>query len=105
VFADGVTLGSFLTDFVPQHHLTIVRATLAGTEALGLHGIARDPIGVAAVDTIYVPASGSPLPFEEKTLVRGGGTGNVRMGQWKEVVLMRTPSNAVPLSTAVPKWH
>jgi hypothetical protein len=106
VFSNGVTLGSFLKSFVPQHHLTIVHTSLAGAKVLVLHGIGPD-LGVAVVDTLYVPARGSPLPFKERTLVRGryGGTGKLSISHWNEHLSIQAPANAVSLSTAVPNWH
>ncbi len=95
------TFASFLADLMPGTHLSLVRAKVSGKAAVGVRGVVRQA-GTNLVETVYAPASGTPLPFEEKAVVMGGqGTGMTRMSRWNEAVHVTAPANAVPITTVV----
>jgi hypothetical protein len=95
------TFSSFLADLLPGTHLSVVRDKVAGRSALGLRGVIRQA-GARLVETVYAPASGTPLPFAEKAIVVGSrGAGSTRMSRWNEAVHVTAPANAVPITTVV----
>lgn len=99
--AADATFASFLADLLPTTHLTLVQATIDGKKSVGVRGTARQG-GVKLVATVYAPARGTPLPFEEKAVPVGhAGTSLVRMSRWNELVRVSAPANAVPISTVV----
>jgi hypothetical protein len=99
--AADATFASFLDDLLPSKHLTLVRATISGTESVGVRGPVRQG-GVKLVETVYAPASGTPLPFEEKAVVAGHpGVSQTRISKWNESVRLHAPAQSVPISTVV----
>lgn len=95
------TFASFLADLLPGTHLSLVRAKVSGRRAVGVRGVIRQA-GAKLVETVYAPASGTPLPFVEKVVVTGSqGTGMTSMSRWNEVVHITAPANAVPITTVV----
>jgi len=99
--AADATFASFLSDLLPNKHLAVVRATIAGRKSVGLRGTVLQG-GVNVVETVYAPAGGTPLPFEEKIAPAGkAGTGRVRMSRWNEAVHLTAPAHAVPISTVL----
>ena len=57
---------------------------------------------VELTETVYAPARGTPLPFEEKAVAaRVRGTSVARLSRWNEPVHVAAPANAVPISTVV----
>ena len=100
VSADA-TFSSFLADLLPTTDLSLVRAKVAGKSAVGLRGMIRQA-GTKLVETVYAPASGTPLPFSEKAVVNGSkGAGVTRISRWNEAVHITAPPNAVPITTVV----
>jgi len=65
--AIDVTFGSFINDGVPQHHLSLVSGIVGGRRLKGLRGTAPE----GGILTLYIRASGRPLPVEGKEVVRG----------------------------------
>ena len=101
VVAADATFASFVGDLLPSRHLQVVRATIAGKRSLGLRG-AVSQAGLELTETVYAPARGTPLPFEEKAgAARIRGTSVARMSRWNEQVHVAAPANAVPISTVV----
>lgn len=99
--ATDATYPSFVGDMVPGKHLAVVRARIAGRRAVGLRGTVRQG-NLTIVETVYAPASGKPLPFEEKAVAKGvPGTSLVRISRWNEPVHVTAPPNAVPIATVV----
>jgi hypothetical protein len=99
--AADATFASFLSDLLPSKHLALVRATIAGKKSVGVRGTVRQG-GLKLVETVYGPATGTPLPFEEKAVLSGHpGTSLARMSRWNEPVHVAAPAHAVPLSTVL----
>lgn len=98
--AADATFASFLADLLPRKHLEVVRATIARRKAVGVSGTSKEG-GLLLVETVYAPVHGRPLPFEEKVVTQGHGTGLTRMSRWSEPVLVTAPANAVPITTVV----
>jgi hypothetical protein len=91
-----VTFGSFVSDSVPRHRLSVVRATVAGKKLRGLRGKAPGRSGTL---TVFVPRSGPALPVEGRRVVRGAypATSRVTMSHWNEPVRVKAPTHAVRL--------
>ena len=99
--SSDTTFASFLADLLPGTHLSLVRAKVSGRAAVGVRGVVRQA-AAQLVETVYAPAKGAPLPFEEKAVVMGGrGAGLTRMSRWNEAVHVTAPANAVPITTVV----
>jgi hypothetical protein len=99
--AADATFASFLGDLLPTQHLSSVRATVGGRKAVGLRGNVRQG-NLTLVQTVYAPASGTPLPFEEKAVAaQVPGPSIVRISRWNEAVHVTAPANAVPITTVV----
>jgi hypothetical protein len=99
--ATDATFASFLADLVPGKHLAVVRATVAGRKSVGLRGTVRQA-GLKLIETVYAPASGKPLPFQEKAIASGvPGASLVRMSRWNEAVHVTAPADAVPIATVL----
>ena len=99
--AADATFASFLADLLPQRHLKLVRATIAGRRSVGVRGNVRQG-GTELVETVYAPARGTPLPFESSATSPGHpGTTSSRLSRWNEPVHLSPPANAVPISTVV----
>lgn len=99
--AADATFASFLSDLLPRKHLAVVRARIAGRKAVGVRGTVRQG-KLELVETVYAPARGKPLPFEEKAVAVGGpGRSRTRMSRWNEPVHVAAPAHAVPISTVV----
>jgi hypothetical protein len=100
--AADATFASFLSDLLPRKDLSVVRATIAGRKAVGVRGIVRQQQGAKLIETVYAPASGTPLPYAERVAVVGlRGTGSVRMSRWNEPVHLKAPKHAVPISAVL----
>jgi hypothetical protein len=101
VVATDATFASFLSDLLPSTHLSVVAATVAGRKSVGLRGTVQQG-NLKIVETLYAPASGTPLPFEEKAVTKGvSGTSLVKVSRWNEAVHLTAPANAVPITTVV----
>jgi hypothetical protein len=99
--AADATFSSFLSDLLPSTHLSVVRATVGGRKSVGLRGTVQQA-NLEIVETVYAPASGTPLPFVEKAVTKGvKGTSSVRVSRWNEAVHVTAPANAVPITTVV----
>ena len=99
--AADATFASFLADLLPSKNLALVRATIAGRRSVGLRGTVRQG-NLKLLETVYAPARGAPLPFEEKAVSVGQpGTGLTRMSRWNEPVHVTAPADAVPISTVL----
>lgn len=96
--AADATFASFLGDLLPRKHLAVVRAKIGGRKSVGLSGTSQEG-GLTLVETVYAPARGKPLPFQEKVVTQGHGTSLTRMSRWSEPVHMTAPANAVPITT------
>ena len=99
--AADATFASFLADLLPSKHLMLVRATIAGRKSVGIRGVVRQA-GLKLVETVYAPARGTPLPFEEKAVASGHpGTSRTRMSKWNEPVKVQAPAHSVPIATVL----
>jgi hypothetical protein len=99
--ASDATFASFVSDLLPGSHLSVVRANVAGRKSLGLRGTVQQG-NLKIVETVYAPASGTPLPFEEKAVTKGvKGTSLVQISHWNEAVHVTAPANSVPITTVV----
>ena len=77
------------------------RATVAGRKALGVRGVV-DQRGLKLTETVYAPAAGTPLPFDEKAVAaRIRATSVARMSRWNEPVHVAAPAHSVPISTVL----
>jgi hypothetical protein len=95
------TFASFLADLLPGTHLSSVHGNVAGKAAVGIRGVVRQA-GTKLLETVYAPASGTPLPFAEKAVVTGSkGAGNTQISRWNEAVHVTAPANSVPITTVV----
>jgi hypothetical protein len=99
--AADATFASFLSDLLPAKNLALVRTAIAGRKSVGVRGTARQS-GINLVETVYAPARGTSLPFEEKAVPADhSGTSLARMSRWDEPVHVTAPANAVPISRVV----
>jgi hypothetical protein len=99
--AADASFSSFVGDLLPSQHLSVVRADLGGRKSLGLRGVLKQA-GLKLTETIYAPATGTPLPFEEKAVASGvKGTSLTRMSRWNKAVHVTAPANAVPITTVI----
>jgi hypothetical protein len=99
--AADATFASFLSDLLPSKNLALVRATIAGKKSVGLKGTVRQA-NITLVETVFAPATGTPLPFEVKAVPAGHpGTSLVRMSRWNEPVRLSAPAHAVPIATVL----
>jgi hypothetical protein len=94
----GVTLDSFLTELMPTGPLTKTgRITMDGQPVIGVRGkapaSAEMPAG--ATDTLYVAATGRPLPV---ACVEAVSTGQVSVvfSEWGQAVTLTKPRHTVP---------
>jgi hypothetical protein len=99
--AADATFSSFVGDLLPSRRLAVVQAKVGGKKSLGLRGTLTQA-GLELTETIYAPAAGTPLPFEEKAVASGvKGTSLTRMSRWNSAVHVTAPANAVPITTVV----
>jgi hypothetical protein len=99
--AADATFASFVSDLLPSRHLGLVRATVAGRKALGVRGVVHER-GLKLTETVYAPAAGTPLPFDEKAVAaRIRATSVARMSRWNEPVNVAAPAHSVPISTVL----
>jgi hypothetical protein len=100
-FSADATFASFLHYLLPQRDLRLVTSTVAGRKVVGVRGKARQG-SLRLVETVYAPARGTPLPFDEKAVVVGHpGTSMTRIGRWNEPVHVTAPPHAVPIVTVL----
>jgi hypothetical protein len=100
-FSADATFASFLSNLLPRRNLRLVESTVAGRKAVGVRGKVRQE-GLNLAETVYAPARGTPLPFEEKAVAVGHpGTSLTRMSRWNEAVQLTAPANAVPITTVL----
>lgn len=89
--AQTLTLGSLLQQVTPTRPLTkLGPATVNGRSVIGVRG--QLPGGGSA--TLYIAATGSPLPVEEISGPSGGRTTSV-FGEWGISVNVSPPSGAI----------
>lgn len=100
--AADATFGSFVSDLLPSKNLSLVRATIAGKKSVGVRGTVRQG-GVSLIETVYAPATGTPLPFRETATFAGhhAGTNLSTIGRWNEPVHLAAPAHAVPIATVI----
>ena len=95
------TFSSFVGDLLPSQHLAVVQAKVGGKKSLGLRGTLKQA-GLKLTETVYAPATGTSLPFEEKAVATGvKGTSLTRMSRWNKTVHVTAPANAVPITTVI----
>jgi hypothetical protein len=97
----GVTLASLAEERSLTGTLTLTAPTVvAGRAVIGVHGAvpayADYPPGATA--TIYVAASGRPLPVSEQ-LTFSGGRATYTFSQWGESLHLTPPPNPVPVTS------
>jgi hypothetical protein len=94
----GVTAGSVLDEATPVGRLTVTGPrTLSGRSVIGVRGEARAGAGMPAgtVVTIYIAASGRPLPVSCQEDL-GSARVTVLFSRWGETVHVAAPRRAVP---------
>lgn len=91
----GITLSSAIDQIIPTGTLTKQTvAAVQGRQVVAVHGqIANSPPG-----TLYVSATGNPLPVEE-TAGDSTGTETVTFSNWGESVSLSTPAASVPIAS------
>jgi hypothetical protein len=98
---EGVTLASVAQELDLTGRLTLTAPTvIAGRAVIGVHGtvpaIDQDPSGTTA--TLYIAASGRPLPVSER-LDLHGATATYTFSQWGESLHVTAPPNPVPVTS------
>ena len=94
----GTTLGSFLTEIMPTGSLTKTgRTTMDGQPVIGVRGKApaSDDMPAGATDTVYIAATGRPLPVACMERVSTGQV-SVVFSQWGQAVRVTKPRHTVP---------
>ena len=87
-----LTIGSLLQRITPTGPLTkLARTTVNGQSVIGIRG----DLPGGGSGTLYISATGSPLPVEEVGETSGGDTTSIFSG-WGEPVHPTPPSGAVP---------
>jgi len=91
--APTLTLGSLLQQVTPTGALTkLGTSTVDGRSVIGVRGVLP---GGGGTGTLYIAATGSPLPIEEVSGSSGAETTSIFSG-WGEPVRVTPPSGAVP---------
>ena len=95
--AADVTFASFRSDLLPQHHLSVVNGTIGATKVTGLHGTSHAG-SITVTETVYAPASKTPLPIEVTQSVHGANPATARttLSRWNEAVRVAAPAHAIP---------
>jgi hypothetical protein len=96
--ASGMTLGSLLTQIMPAGSLTKTgRTTMDGQAVIGVRGKApaSDQTPPGATDTVYIAATGNPLPVACVERVSAAQISAV-FSQWGETVTFHKPRHTVP---------
>jgi hypothetical protein len=94
----GSTLGSFLTEIMPTGLLTKTgRTTMDGQAVFGVRGKApaSDEMPAGATDTVYIAATGKPLPVACVERVSTAQVSEV-FSQWGQAVTFQKPPHTVP---------
>jgi hypothetical protein len=94
----GMTLGSFLTEIMPTGSLTKTgRTTMDGQAVIGVRGKApaSDEAPAGATDTVYIAATGKPLPVACVERVSAAQISAV-FSQWGQAVTFQKPRHTVP---------
>jgi hypothetical protein len=94
----GMTLSSFLTEIMPVGSLTKTgRTAMDGQAVIGVRGKApaSDEMPAGATDTVYIAATGRPLPV---ACIEAVSTGQVSVvfSQWGQAVTLTKPRHTVP---------
>jgi len=94
----GMTLGSFLTQILPAGSLTKTRrTTMDGQAVIGIRGKApaSTQMPAGATDTVYIAATGRPLPV---ACVESVSTAQISVvfSQWGQAVTLQKPRHTVP---------
>ena len=93
----GVTIGSVLDEATPVGRLTVTGPrTLSGRSVIGVRGEARASVGMpaGAMVTIYIAASGRPLPVSCQEDIASTRV-TVLFSRWGETVHVAVPRRAV----------
>lgn len=98
----GVTLAGVADELELTGPLTLTAPTVAGGKAvIGVHGTVpasdQDPPGTTA--TLFVAASGRPLPVSEQINIPGTGQTTYTFTQWGEPLHVTAPPNPVPVTS------
>jgi hypothetical protein len=74
--------------------------TINGKSAIAVVGTVTDDSGKSLPSTLYVAASGTPLPVEQSTGPTKSGTltGTVLFTNWGQNIKQKTPAHAVPVA-------
>jgi hypothetical protein len=94
----GMTLGSFMTEIMPTGSLTKTgRTTLDGQAVIGVRGKApaSDDMPAGATETIYIAATGKPLPVACVERVSTAQVSAV-FSRWGQAVTLQKPRHTVP---------
>jgi hypothetical protein len=94
----GMTLSSFLTEIMPAGPLTKTgRTTMDGQVVIGVRGTApaSDEMPAGATDTVYIAATGQPLPVACLERVSTAQV-SVVFSQWGQAVTLQQPLHTVP---------
>lgn len=94
MLADGLTLGSFLHDHVPEGRLTYVGSEIGGEKVVGVRGD-----GTTSTVTVYARSSARPLPIEATTFDPARAyRERATIDRWNEAVRVQAPAHAVPMA-------
>jgi hypothetical protein len=96
--ASGMTLGSFLAQIMPAGSLKKTgRTTMDGQAVIGIRGKApaSTEMPAGATDTVYIAATGKPLPV---ACVESVSTAQIDVvfSQWGQAVTLTKPRHTVP---------
>jgi len=95
--AEAVRLGSTLNELKVVAPLQFVPGrSIAGTRTVGIRGKVPQS-GVTIFATLYVRASGPPLPVKQVSTESSGATDVITFTRWKESVTVVAPSSATPI--------
>jgi hypothetical protein len=75
--------------------------TAQGVPVYGVSGQLPSSRGQAGTQTVYIAATGAPLPVSE-TIHSSGGTGTCDYSGWGKPLHLTAPANVIPV-TAIPK--
>ena len=96
--AASVTLDSALNEIAIKGAVTLTKQTsVLGQRVVGLTGNAV----MSGTETLYVPASETPLPVQE-ILSANGDRETITFSKWGEIVRVTKPSGAIAFSSVVP---
>ena len=99
--AADVTIGSSLSEFMPQQSLTAIGpSSLGGVPVTGIRGTVKaTATAPGATVTLFVSRTAKPLPVRIEIRDSQGNTATVAFSNWGERLSIKPPSRTFPLAT------